>query len=170
MSGALAAAWAAVDRVVDPELPMLTLAELGILREVSVTDVGAVTVSVTPTYTGCPALAEIRARLHASLTEAGFTEVRIRTVLRPPWRSDWITESGRRKLAAHDIAPPAVSSAGSPRTGPVPLTLVPIPSRVDCPHCGGTDTERLSAFGATACTALWRCRVCREPFTGVKEV
>ncbi|MBO0803317.1 MAG: phenylacetate-CoA oxygenase subunit PaaJ [Nocardiopsaceae bacterium] len=176
--------------VTDPELPMLTLADLGVLRDVTVlpgvnADGGTVTVSITPTYSGCPALGAMREDLLRALHRAGFEAVEVRTVLSPPWTTDWITAEGRRKLAAAGIAPPGpaspasavtpgspVNPAGSaPRhgTGPVPLTLVPPPARVPCPRCGSADTALVSPFGATACKALRRCRACDEPFEHVKE-
>ncbi|MDT8916148.1 1,2-phenylacetyl-CoA epoxidase subunit PaaD [Amycolatopsis sp. PS_44_ISF1] len=153
--------------VTDPELPMLTLAELGVLREVSEVD-GRVTVAITPTYTGCPAMDTMRDDLEHALLGAGFTEVEIRTVLEPAWSSDWISADGRRKLAAAGIAPPGPAPRRA--AGPVPLTLGPPATRVACPHCGSADTEEQSRFSATACRALWRCRSCLEPFEHVKEI
>lgn len=157
---------AVAETVTDPELPMLTLADLGVLREVSEQD-GRVTVLITPTYTGCPALDVMRADLVRALGSAGYPEVEVRTVLRPAWTTDWISAAGRHKLAAAGIAPPGTVPRRT--TGPVPLTLVAPVRRVTCPHCGGTDTELLSEFGATACRALYRCRACREPFEQFKE-
>jgi ring-1,2-phenylacetyl-CoA epoxidase subunit PaaD len=163
----LAEARAAAEAVTDPELPVLTLADLGVLRDVQVDD-GTAVVSITPTYTGCPAMAEMRADLTAGLRGAGFERVEVRTVLAPAWTTDWITEDGRRKLAEYGIAPPGpVRRRGS---GPIPLTLTPYSPRVGCPRCGSADTERLSEFGATACKALCRCRACGEPFEHVKEI
>ncbi|CAL9345476.1 Putative 1,2-phenylacetyl-CoA epoxidase, subunit D [Streptomyces sp. enrichment culture] len=156
------------ERVPDPELPMLTLADLGVLRAVEVTDDGTVVASLTPTYSGCPAMAEMRAGVAARLREAGFDRVEIRTVLDPPWTTDWITPEGRRKLTEHGIAPPGPAPRHPP--GPVPLTLAPTRHRVTCPRCGSADTEESSRFGATSCKALWRCRACREPFEYVKEI
>lgn len=154
------------ERVPDPELPMLTLADLGVLRGVEVGADGTVVASLTPTYSGCPAMAEMRADVAARLRDAGYERVEIRTVLDPPWTSDWITESGRRKLAEHGIAPPGPA----PRGGPVPLVLSPTRATVPCPRCGSADTEETSRFAATSCKALWRCRACREPFEYVKEI
>jgi ring-1,2-phenylacetyl-CoA epoxidase subunit PaaD len=156
------------EAVADPELPMLTLGDLGILRDVTETADGKVTVTITPTYSGCPALAAIRADLVASLRGAGYADVEIRTHLAPPWSSDWITDRGRARLAAAGISPPGPAPAR--RGGPVPLTLGPTRRRVVCPHCGAADTEELSRFGATACKSLWRCRACAEPFEHVKEI
>ena len=151
--------------VTDPELPMLTLADLGILRDVRETDDGVV-VTITPTYSGCPAMAAIRDDLRAALTSAGYAPVDVRTVLSPPWTTDWITAAGRDKLAAAGIAPPGPAPRRA--AGPVPLTLSR--SAVTCPHCGHPNTELLSAFGATACRELRRCPACREPFERVKEL
>ncbi|MFF3346938.1 1,2-phenylacetyl-CoA epoxidase subunit PaaD [Streptomyces sp. NPDC002779] len=153
------------EQVPDPELPMLTLADLGVLREVTLTEDGTVVAELTPTYSGCPAMAEMRADVAARLRDAGYPRVEIRTVLNPPWTSDWITPEGRRKLAEHGIAPP-----GPAPRGPVPLTLSPIRRTVPCPRCASADTEETSRFAATSCKALWRCRACREPFEYVKEI
>jgi ring-1,2-phenylacetyl-CoA epoxidase subunit PaaD len=153
--------------VVDPELPMLTLADLGVLRDVR-REAGTVVVEITPTYTGCPAMGVMRADLVHALREAGHERVDVRTVLSPPWSTDWITPDGRRKLAEAGIAPPGTAPVRP--AGPVPLQLGPSPRRADCPLCGSADTEELSEFGATACTALRRCRRCREPFEHVKEI
>lgn len=151
--------------VTDPELPQLTLADLGVLRDVRETSDGVV-VSITPTYTGCPAMDVMRADLTRALHSAGFGSVDVRTVLSPAWTTDWITSAGRRKLAEAGIAPPGAA----PRGGPVPLTLTAPPSRVACPQCGSLDTELVSQFSATACKALRRCRSCAEPFEHVKEI
>ena len=156
--------------VTDPELPMLTLADLGVLRDVRV-DGRSVTVSITPTYSGCPAMDAMHDDLRAALAGAGFDDVRIDVVLHPAWTTDWITDAGRRKLASAGIAPPG--TAPSPRrrqSGPIPLTLTPPARRVPCPRCGSEDTEQTSEFSATACKALRRCRACREPFEHVKEI
>ncbi len=155
------------ESVPDPELPMLTLADLGILRDVSVTG-SQVIVSITPTYSGCPAMAEMRADVHARLADAGLGDVEVRTVLSPPWSSDWITEAGRRKLAEAGIAPP--HAAPQRAAGPVPLSLAGPPRRIVCPACGSGHTERTAAFSATACKDLYRCRACAEPFEHVKEI
>ncbi len=161
-----------VASVPDPELPMLTLADLGIIRDVTAevtADGERVVVSVTPTYSGCPAMAEMRADVSRRLAAAGFGAVEVHTVLSPPWTTDWITDAGRRKLAAAGIAPPG----SAPRRavgGPVPLTLTLAASTVICPACGSDDTQRTAAFSATACKDLYRCRACSEPFEHVKEI
>ena len=155
------------ETVTDPELPMLTLSDLGVLRDVRV-ERGTVVVEITPTYTGCPAMGTMRADLVHALHAAGFGDVDVRTVLGPPWSTDWITAAGRRKLVEAGIAPPGpapVREAGS-----VPLSLGPTHRTAECPLCGSPDTEELSEFGATACKALRRCRSCREPFEHVKEI
>ncbi|MGW3307806.1 1,2-phenylacetyl-CoA epoxidase subunit PaaD [Streptomyces sp. NPDC001073] len=158
-------AWNIAAQVPDPEMPMLTLADLGVLRGVEIDAEGSVVASLTPTYSGCPAMAEMRAEVAARLRAAGFAKVEIRTVLDPPWSTDWITPEGRRSLAEHGIAPPAAA----PR-GPIELTLSPTRRTVACPRCGSADTEETSRFAATSCKALWRCRACREPFEYVKEI
>jgi ring-1,2-phenylacetyl-CoA epoxidase subunit PaaD len=153
-------AWEAAASVPDPELPVLTIADLGILREVR-EDGGTVTVTITPTYSGCPAMREIGADLYRRLAGAGYRDVVIRTELSPAWTTDWITADGRRKLAEAGIAPPGR------RGGPVPLALAREPVR--CPNCGSADTRQLARFSATACKALYRCQACLEPFEHVKE-
>jgi len=159
VSGALEVAAATPD----PELPLLTIGELGILRDVHETADGVV-VTITPTYSGCPALREITADLTGRLTAAGYSRVELRTRLAPPWSSDWITAEGRAKLRAGGIAPP-----GPAPTGPIRLTLGPRPAAA-CPRCGSTDTVSSAEFGATACKALHRCRACAEPFEAVKAI
>ena len=170
----LAAARAIAAAVPDPELPMVTVADLGILRDVVAED-GRLVVTITPTYSGCPALREIARDLEYRLTQAGFAGVAVRTQIAPAWTSDWITPEGRRKLRAAGIAPPrpvahGAAAAGSPPPRPVPLNLTMAPrDRVACPQCGSSDTVQTAAFGATACKALMRCHTCREPFEYVKE-
>ena len=156
------------ETVTDPELPMLTLADLGVLRDVRREDDGTVVVEITPTYSGCPAMGVMRADLVHALHRAGFGDVDVRTVLSPAWSTDWISAEGRRKLAAGGIAPPGDAPVRSP--GPVPLSLGPTRRTAACPLCGSADTEEISEFGATACKALRRCRSCSEPFEHVKEI
>jgi ring-1,2-phenylacetyl-CoA epoxidase subunit PaaD len=150
--------------VPDPELPMLTIEDLGILRGVSREPDGAIVVELTPTYSGCPALDAMRRDVARRLSEAGFEGSVVRTVLSPAWSSDWITERGRRRLSEAGIAPP-----GPAARGPALLSLEPPPRAVSCPRCGGSGVE-LSPFGATACRALWRCAECGEPFERFKEL
>ena len=132
--------WAALAEVPDPEIPVISVVELGIVRSVEPDRV-----VVTPTYTGCPATQVIERDIRDSLDAAGYRHVRIETALAPPWTTDWITAEGRRKLHAYGIAPPASGS-------------------VACPQCGSAETEEISRFGSTPCKALWRCRACAEPF------
>ncbi|MGK9232818.1 phenylacetate-CoA oxygenase subunit PaaJ [Inquilinus limosus] len=147
-------AWNAAAAVADPELPVLTIADLGILRDVTVQD-GRVEVAITPTYSGCPAMSAIALEVGLALERAGIGGARVRTVLSPAWTTAWLTPEGRRKLAEFGIAPP---QDGAGRRALFGADTVP------CPHCGSTRTERLSEFGSTACKALWRCTDCREPF------
>jgi ring-1,2-phenylacetyl-CoA epoxidase subunit PaaD len=183
----LTRAWEIAAAVPDPELPTLTVADLGILREITL-DGDRLIVSITPTYSGCPALHDMRREVATRLAAAGF-EADVRAVLSPPWSTDLITADGRRKLAEAGIAPPRSLSAGpvghgatrghpgphrpgTPRTtqGPVPLTLFAAGPPVACPQCGSADTERTAAFGSTACKDLRRCRACGEPFEHIKEI
>ncbi|AGL18252.1 phenylacetate-CoA oxygenase, PaaJ subunit [Actinoplanes sp. N902-109] len=153
--------------VTDPELPVLTLAELGILRGVE-EQADRVVVTVTPTYSGCPAMQTIRDDLVAALRGAGYARVEVRTVLAPAWTTDWISQAGRQKLAAAGISPPGPAPRRT--DGPVPLTLTPRASGVSCPRCGHAATEEIAGFSATACRSLRRCPACREPFEHVKEI
>jgi ring-1,2-phenylacetyl-CoA epoxidase subunit PaaD len=148
--------------VVDPEIRVVTIAELGIFRGVMVDWDGVVHVAITPTYSGCPAMDVIRADIRTALRAAGYpkSEVKI-TTDGAPWSTDWITDEGRAKLAAAGIAPPSPVR----QRRDVPLTLT-----VRCPQCGSPETEELSRFGSTACKSLWRCRSCLEPFDRVKPL
>jgi ring-1,2-phenylacetyl-CoA epoxidase subunit PaaD len=144
--------------VVDPEIPALTIADLGILRGVTVQD-GEVEVTITPTYSGCPAMSLIALDIQTALTRAGIVDARIRTVLSPAWTTDWLTEAARAKLAEAGIAPPP---PGASRRALFTQTAP------RCPRCGSEDTEQISEFGSTACKSLHRCRACREPFDAFK--
>jgi ring-1,2-phenylacetyl-CoA epoxidase subunit PaaD len=152
--------------VTDPELPMLTLADLGVLRDVELAD-GAVIVTITPTYLGCPALATMRDDLVRRLRDSGYDDVRVRVSLAPAWSSDDITARGRRALAEHGISAPGRANRAA---GPVDLTLIPARRAIACPRCGAREVELTSEFGPTACKALYRCRACLEPFEHVKEI
>jgi ring-1,2-phenylacetyl-CoA epoxidase subunit PaaD len=153
--------WEVLARVADPEIPVISVTELGIVRDVRA-DGEKVEVVVTPTYSGCPATEVIEQSIVAALREAGAADVRIETRLAPAWTTDWIAPAAQEKLRRYGIAPP-----GAARDGEKPLAFVP---RVDCPLCGSRNTERLSQFGATACKALYRCRDCREPFEYFKPL
>lgn len=166
MSTLVQDAWAAAATVVDPELPMLTLVELGVLRSVVERD-GRVEVDLAPTYSGCPAVATMRDDLVRTLGEAGFGDVTVRVSLDPPWSTDDITPAGREALLAAGISPPG---AAPRHDGPIPLTLGPVRRSVLCPRCDSADVELTSEFGSTACKALYRCRACLEPFDHVKEI
>nr|AIU93597.1 hypothetical protein LRS1606.163 [Rhodococcus sp. NS1] len=167
-TAALEKARTLVESVLDPEMPMLTLADLGVVRDVDITPDGAVVVTLTPTYSGCPALATMRADIEHLLHQHGHDQVRVNTSLTPAWSSDWITESGMRKLRDAGYSTPGRAPAR--QTGPVPLTLTTRPRPVSCPQCGSSRTELVSEFGATLCKAQYRCTACREPFDHVKEI
>lgn len=153
-------------QVADPEIPVLTIEDLGILRDVVVDDDGNVDVTVTPTYSGCPAVDVIRAEVTRTLREHGYGEVRVRTVLAPAWTTDWLSAEGRAKLAAYGIAPPRPRPAG-----PVLVQLTTrTPEPVACPRCGSADTREVSRFGSTACKSHHTCRACLEPFDHFKTL
>ena len=135
--------WTVLGTVPDPEIPVLSVLDLGIVREVTPDRV-----LITPTYTGCPATQVIEHDIRAALDGAGYRAVRIDTTLSPPWTTDWISEEGREKLRAYGIAPPTPAGEHA----------------VHCPQCGSAQTEEISRFGSTPCKALWRCRACAEPF------
>lgn len=147
-------AWNAAAAVLDPEVPCVTVADLGILRSVEIVD-GVAVAKVTPTYSGCPAVLAIELAVEAALRDAGF-DARVERVVSPAWTTDWITAEGREKLRAYGIAPPA-KAANSIRT-------LFGDDEVACPQCGSSATQKLSEFGSTACKALYRCETCREPF------
>ena len=169
----LAAVRAVVAAVPDPEVPVLTIDDLGVLREVAL-DEGRVRVTITPTYSGCPAMDTIRADIVSALSEHGYDAVEVALVLSPAWTTDWMSDEGRRKLLDYGIAPPGSTphhgedrghGGGAGSAGPVPLTL-----SLRCPQCGSPDTRELSRFGSTACKSLWVCNACREPFDHFKAL
>ena len=146
-----------VAAVVDPELRVVTIDELGILRDVA-EESGRITVTITPTYTGCPAMDVIRSDIRRALAAAGHPESEVVTVLSPAWTTDWISPAGRDKLARAGVAPPG------------PAHVVPLTLAVRCTLCGSPDTSQISRFGSTACKALWRCGACGEPFDAMKAL
>lgn len=160
-------AYAVARTVTDPEMPMMTLEDLGVLRAVDVAGEGEVVVAITPTYSGCPAMATMRDDLVHRLTDAGFEDVRIKVELSPAWSSDWITERGRQALVGAGLSAPGPAPQ---RDGPIALDLSPTRRAVRCPRCGSASVELTSEFGATACKALYRCTDCLEPFEHVKEI
>lgn len=163
-----ARAWAVLDGVPDPEVPVLSVCDLGMVRTVDLAGDGALDVVLTPTYSGCPATEMIERSVIEALDAAGLGPVRVTLRRAPAWTTDWISADGRRKLREYGIAPPAPASCAG---GSVPIRIVrktaPAPA---CPHCGSADTEQISAFGSTACKALWRCRACGEPFDYFKPI
>ena len=155
------AAWRIAADVPDPELPIVSIGDLGILRDVTEDDQGRVHVQITPTYSGCPAMETIRTDLVDVLTGAGYRHVDVEFVLSPAWTTDWLTEEAKVKLEAYGVAPPAVRPVDGPVT---------VPLSVRCPQCGSLDTRESSRFGSTACKSLWVCRSCREPFDHFKAI
>jgi ring-1,2-phenylacetyl-CoA epoxidase subunit PaaD len=149
--------WEILETVCDPEIPVLTVADLGIIREVHVQPDGGVEVVITPTYSGCPAMNTIEINIRAALEDRGYQGVKVRSVLSPAWTTDWISESGREKLREYGIAPPVGSSVDKD-------SLFGEPRRVPCPRCHSTYTRMLSQFGSTACKSLYQCNECKEPF------
>ena len=163
-----AEAWRLVGEVLDPEVPVLTVVELGIVRDVAVDEDDRVTVTVTPTYSGCPAIQAIERAIVEALASGGFHEATVRTVYQPAWTTDWIPAEAREKLRAYGIAPPG------PRAVDAGDDLVPITPRrrpaVACPYCGSTHTELKSEFGSTACKSTLVCHACHQPFEQFKGI
>ncbi len=158
-------AWAVLHTVLDPEVPALSLTDLGIVRDVRPADPG-LEVVLTPTYSGCPATEVIEQSVIDALVAAGLGPVRVTMQRAPAWTTDWISEDGRRKLREYGIAPPSPVDTGAG----APIRIVRRQAAVPCPRCGSANTERLSAFGSTACKALYRCVACREPFEHFKPI
>ena len=148
--------WELLARVLDPEIPVLSIVDLGIVRQVSRESDGRLRVAITPTYSGCPATEVIRKLVRSALDAGGYRDAILEEVLSPPWTSDWLTPAGREKLRTFGIAPPE-ESVVSPRQISRPLA-------VSCPRCGSRATERVSVFGSTPCKAHYRCSDCAEPF------
>jgi ring-1,2-phenylacetyl-CoA epoxidase subunit PaaD len=156
--------------VTDPEMPMLTLEDLGVLRSVTFDDDGTVIVTITPTYSGCPAMATMRDDLVHRLEDHGLRAV-VRVSLAPAWSSDWITPRGRQALTNNGISAPLhVRPSTRQNDGPVAISLMPTRRDLACPRCGSADVEVTSEFGPTACKAIYRCTACLDPFEHVKEI
>lgn len=149
--------WDALEEVTDPEIPVLTVTDLGIVRDVKVHGDGEVEVIITPTYSGCPAMNMIEINIRAVLQEQGYDQVKVTTVLHPAWTTDWMSKAGRQKLKQYGIAPPVDGTADKG-------ALFAEQPEVECPQCGSRNTELVSQFGSTACKSLYRCLDCREPF------
>lgn len=159
------AAWTVLDSVPDPEVPVLSVRDLGIVRDVQAADDG-LEVVLTPTYSGCPATEVIASSVDQALVAAGLGPVTITQRRAPAWTTDWISAEGRRKLREYGIAPPSGQAAVAGAAQPIRV----LARGVDCPRCGSAHTERLSAFGSTACKSLHRCLDCREPFEHFKPI
>ena len=142
--------------VTDPEIPVLTLEDMGIIREVRFTGENSVEITITPTYTGCPAMDLIAVNIKSALQEAGIEKVKVKTTLTPAWSTDWLSEEGKKKLREYGIAPPERAAGKS--------ALLGLEGGVTCPRCNSTNTRLVSEFGSTACKALYQCRDCLEPF------
>jgi ring-1,2-phenylacetyl-CoA epoxidase subunit PaaD len=155
---------AALDEVPDPEVPAISVVELGVVRDVAV-DGGAVTVTITPTYSGCPAMKAIEEDILAALHRRGWTDARVRTAYAPAWTTDWLTDAAREKLRAYGIAPP-----GRAATGELVVLRRRAAERVACPFCRSTNTALRSEFGSTACKAMHYCNACRQPFEEFKAI
>ena len=149
--------YALLDTVPDPEVPVLTVLDLGVVRKVEISETERVTVTITPTYSGCPAMNTFEVNIKAVLQEAGYQEVDVVTVLQPAWTTDWMTERGKQRLKEYGIAPPLEASVD-------PLALFGEERQVPCPQCASTNTQLISQFGSTACKAMYKCRDCLEPF------
>ena len=158
-------AWTVLDAVPDPEVPAISVRELGIVREV-LDHGGSMEIVLTPTYSGCPATEVIERSVCEAIDAAGLGPARVTMRRAPAWTTDWISEEGRRKLRDYGIAPPGPTAGGSAPIRIVGRRAEPVP----CPRCGSAHTERLSAFGSTACKALWRCVACKEPFEHFKPI
>jgi ring-1,2-phenylacetyl-CoA epoxidase subunit PaaD len=146
-----------LSEIPDPEIPVITIIELGVIRDVIIIDDKTIELKITPTYSGCPAMQQIEADVRKKLTEHGFTSITIKTVFSPPWTTDWITPHAKEKLRQYGIAPPETTTEDkSWLTGKTKL--------IACPRCKSTNTKLISQFGSTACKALYQCNDCLEPF------
>jgi ring-1,2-phenylacetyl-CoA epoxidase subunit PaaD len=160
-------AWRVLCDVLDPEVPAISVTDLGIVREV-IAHADGLEVVVTPTYSGCPATEVISQSISDALDAAGLGPVRVTQRRAPAWTTDWITPAGRERLRAYGIAPPGSCAGEATGANVSPIRLMA--RNVDCPRCGSARTERLSAFGSTACKSLYRCVACREPFEHFKPI
>jgi ring-1,2-phenylacetyl-CoA epoxidase subunit PaaD len=156
----IARAFEAVRAITDPEIPVLTLDDLGVLRGIEVAEDGEIEVAITPTYSGCPAMTAMAFDIEVALVKAGFPGARIKTQLAPAWTTDWMSDEGREKLRAYGIAPPAGKASRRALFGEE--------TAVACPRCGSSHTVKVSEFGSTACKSHWRCEACLEPFDAFK--
>lgn len=156
MTTATSEIWSLLESVTDPEIPVLSVLDLGIVRGVEEKN-GTVSVTITPTYTGCPAMDVIAVEIKATLQEKGYEKVEVNTVLSPAWTTEWLTEAGRKKLKAYGIAPPDEQSADK-------SALLGIERAISCPRCDSKNSKMISQFGSTACKALYQCKDCLEPF------
>lgn len=155
---------AVLEQVTDPEIPVLTIRDIGILRNVEQNENGKIIVTITPTYSGCPAMHAIQEDVKSTLQQAGFTDVTVNLVLSPAWTTDWMTVAGKEKLRSYGIAPPC-GGAVNDFDEAVPLKFC-----VACPLCNSMDTQVVSEFGSTSCKALWKCNACKEPFDYFKPL
>lgn len=153
-----------LDGVMDPEVPVLSVRELGIVRDVEVDSAGTITVTVTPTYSGCPAIRVIEQDIVAALEQAGYSGVRVRTTYAPAWTTDWIAPEAKAKLKAYGIAPPGRAERGEL------VQLFRRRTTAQCPYCDSYETELRSEFGSTACKSVCWCRACRQPFEEFKAI
>jgi ring-1,2-phenylacetyl-CoA epoxidase subunit PaaD len=149
--------WEILHQIPDPEIPVIDIVELGVIRKVKIIDTLSIEISITPTYSGCPAMKQMEDDIRMKLSHAGFSEIKINTVYNPPWTTDWISEDAKIKLNNYGIAPPEHSSLDK-------ATLLGKERKVKCPRCNSTSTQLISQFGSTACKALYKCSDCLEPF------
>ncbi len=150
--------WKILETVMDPEIPVVSIIDLGIVRKAEINPSNKTIITITPTYTGCPAMDVINMNIRMALLENGFNNIEIKTVLSPAWTTDWITEAGKQKLKAYGIAPP------NPKQIVCTADAFQQEEAIQCPHCNSYHTQLISRFGSTACKALYRCNDCKEPF------
>ena len=156
--------WNYLEEVPDPEIPVISVVDLGVVRDIQLLDDGGLIVTITPTYSGCPAMNEIQMGIRLKLLEYGYRHVQIQEQLSPAWTTDWLSESGREKMQAYGIAPPIAAVGPEADLGRHPRGLFQEERGVHCPQCGSQETKVVSQFGSTACKALYQCESCLEPF------